>query len=65
MRSSTFIPIGLAVLAHTQSEERQDYAAICRADPPKTSKTFEDGYEIEYTCDSAGNSESLIGSGDA
>ncbi|KAK2612584.1 hypothetical protein QQS21_001355 [Conoideocrella luteorostrata] len=56
------IPFALVTLTSAQSEARKDYAAICRADPPKTAKTFDNGYEVEYVCDSAGDSETLISS---
>jgi hypothetical protein len=48
------LPFGLA------DGTREDFAAICRAEPPVPSKIFDNGYEIEYVCDSAGNSDDLL-----
>jgi len=54
-----------AAIVDAQTASREEYKSICRAEPPKTSKTFSDGHEIEYVCDSAGDSEATLpGSGE-
>ncbi|KAJ5946375.1 hypothetical protein N7454_003214 [Penicillium verhagenii] len=66
MRNLALLSLALAAISSAQNTtpQREDYKAICKAKPPQTSKTFNDGYEISYVCDSAGSFDAkLPGSG--
>ncbi|KAJ6031422.1 hypothetical protein N7540_002154 [Penicillium herquei] len=60
MRGSVLAILALSTLVSAQDSARDHYRELCK--PPKDGKTYEDGYEVEYSCDSAGDSERLIDS---
>lgn len=52
--------LALSTAVGAQTTPRDKYRELCK--PPKYGKAFDDGYEISYTCDSAGDSQDLIDS---
>ncbi|KAJ5710987.1 hypothetical protein N7488_005143 [Penicillium malachiteum] len=50
--------LAISSIASAQEAPRDHYRELCK--PPKDGKSYEDGYEVEYSCDSAGDSERLL-----